>query len=69
MIHDRIHRVAANSNADVVITEIGTVGDIESAYLKPSVNSAMWANEWCTSPCCPSSAHLVTENQANPTPR
>ncbi|MGC6482651.1 MAG: CTP synthase [Synechococcus sp.] len=30
-IRDRIHRVAANSNADVVITEIGgTVGDIES---------------------------------------
>ena len=30
-IRERIHRVAANSNADVVITEIGgTVGDIES---------------------------------------
>ena len=30
-IRDRIHRVAANSGADVVITEIGgTVGDIES---------------------------------------
>ena len=30
-IRDRIHRVASNSNADVVITEIGgTVGDIES---------------------------------------
>ena len=30
-IRKRIHRVAANSNADVVITEIGgTVGDIES---------------------------------------
>ena len=30
-IKDRIHRVANNSNADVVITEIGgTVGDIES---------------------------------------
>ena len=30
-IRDRIHRVAANSNADIVITEIGgTVGDIES---------------------------------------
>ena len=30
-IRERIHRVAANSNADIVITEIGgTVGDIES---------------------------------------
>ena len=30
-IRERIHRVASNSNADVVITEIGgTVGDIES---------------------------------------
>ena len=30
-IKERIHRVAANSNADIVITEIGgTVGDIES---------------------------------------
>ncbi|BEV35349.1 CTP synthase [Synechococcus sp. M16CYN] len=30
-IRDRIHRVAANSGADVIITEIGgTVGDIES---------------------------------------
>lgn len=30
-IRERIHRVAANTNADVVITEIGgTVGDIES---------------------------------------
>ena len=30
-IRERIHRVAANSGADVVITEIGgTVGDIES---------------------------------------
>merc|ERR1711934_895837 len=30
-IPERIHRVASNSNADVVITEIGgTVGDIES---------------------------------------
>ena len=30
-IRERIHRVAANSNADIIITEIGgTVGDIES---------------------------------------
>ena len=30
-IRERIHRVSANSNADIVITEIGgTVGDIES---------------------------------------
>ena len=30
-IRERIHRVSANSGADVVITEIGgTVGDIES---------------------------------------
>ena len=30
-IKERIHRVAANSNADIIITEIGgTVGDIES---------------------------------------
>ena len=30
-IRERIHRVASNSNADIIITEIGgTVGDIES---------------------------------------
>ncbi len=30
-IRERVHRVAANSNADIIITEIGgTVGDIES---------------------------------------
>ena len=37
-IRERIHRVASNSNADVVITEIGgTVGDIES---QPFIESA-----------------------------
>ena len=37
-IRERIHRVAANSGADVVITEIGgTVGDIESLHFLEAI--------------------------------
>ena len=52
-IRERIHRVAANSGCDVVITEIGgTVGDIESLpFLRRSASSAaMWAGT--TWPMC-----------------
>ena len=42
-IRERIHRVAANSNADVVITEIGgTVGDIESLPFLEAIREFSW---------------------------
>jgi CTP synthase len=57
-IKERIHRVARNTNPDVVITEIGgTVGDIESLpFLKRSANFVkMWGGRMCStcmSPWC-----------------
>ena len=42
-IRERIHRVAANSNADIIITEIGgTVGDIESLPYIESLRQLRW---------------------------
>ena len=75
MIKSGIHQVAKESQADVVVVEIGgTVGDIESLpFWKQFARCAKTPDEkipfTSTSPCCPILAPPANSNQTDPTQR